>query len=82
MEHKEYKLTVKEEIAERNNEISEVVYKIGDTIIVNETDLNTIKKGWSVNRYTNRGLISFNKANFENQIAVTVITTEHSVEGF
>ena len=82
MKHKEYKLTVRVEIVERNNEISEVVYKLGDTIIVNETDLNTLKHDWSVNRYTDRGLISFNKANFENEIEVTTITVEHSVESF
>ena len=79
MTHKEFKLTVKNEILENAwYERTAVQYRVGDTMMVNEDIFNLIQSGKFVERMTQEGLILFDKYNFENEVAVTSVTVEYS----
>lgn len=79
MTHKEFKLTVKNEILENAGyERTAVRYRVGDTMMVNEDTFNLIQSGKFVERMTQEGLIRFDKYNFENEVTVTTITVEYS----
>jgi hypothetical protein len=79
MTHKEFKLTVKNEILENAGyERTAVKYRVGDTMMVSEDTFNQIQSGNLVERMTQEGLIRFDKYNFENEVTVTTITVEYS----
>jgi hypothetical protein len=79
MTHKEFKLTVKNEILENAGyERTAVHYRIGDVVTVDENTFNLIQSGNLVERMTQEGLIRFDKYNFENEVAVTSVTVEYS----
>jgi hypothetical protein len=79
MTHKEFKLTVKNEILENAGyERTAVQYRVGDTMMVNEDTFNLIQSGKFVKRMTHEGFIRFDKYNFENEVAVTSVTVEYS----
>ena len=80
MTHKEFKLTVKTEILEKAGySVQAVEYHIGDTMIVNEDVFGRLLRGERIERPTNEGHITFDKYNFENEVAVTSITVEYGV---
>ena len=80
MTHKEFKLTVKNEILENAGyERTAVQYRVGDTMMVNEDTFNLIQSGKFVERMTQEGFIRFDKYNFENEVQVTSVTVEYSV---
>ena len=80
MTHKEFKLTVKNEILEdAGYERKAVHYRIGDVVTVDEVTFDTLQSGGTIQRYTQEGGIRFDKYDFENEVAVTTITVEYSV---
>jgi uncharacterized protein YpbB len=80
MTHKEFKLTVKNEILEdAGYERKAVHYRIGDVVTVDENTFNLIQSGNFVSRMTQEGVIRFDKYDFENEVQVTWITIEYSV---
>ena len=80
MTHKEFKLTVKTEILENAGyPVQAVEYRVGDTMVVNEDVFGRLLRGERIERPTNEGHITFDKYNFENEVAVTSITVEYGV---
>ena len=81
MTHKEFKLTVKTEILEKafGYTLQAVEYHVGDTMVVNEDVFGRLLRGERIERPTNEGHITFDKYNFENEVAVTSITVEYGV---
>ena len=80
MTHKEFKLTVKKEILESvGYNRQAVIYKVGDTMIVDEAMFERIRTGERVERPTFEGQITFDKYNFENEVQVTTVTVEYGV---
>ena len=80
MTHKEFKLIVKKEILESAGYNRQAVkYRVGDTMIVDETMFGRIQSGNTVERMTQEGFIHFDKYNFENEVQVTSVTVEYSV---
>jgi hypothetical protein len=80
MIHKEFKLTVKNEILEdAGYERKAVHYRIGDVVTVDENTFNLLQSGNFVSRMTQEGVIRFDKYDFENEVQVTWITIEYSV---
>ena len=86
MTHKEFKLVVKEQIFEINNTgVLGVVHNVGDIVSLSEVDFMKLKSGQGVYTYTDRGLIRFLKANFEDTVGITTITIgygEDKLSGF
>jgi hypothetical protein len=79
MTHSEYKLVVKNEILESAGyERKAVHYQVGDIVTVDEATFDRLKSGSFVQRYTQEGVIVFDKYDFENEVAVTTITVEYS----
>ena len=80
MTHKEFKLIVKKDIMESAGYNRQAVkYRVGDTMIVDETMFGRIQSGNTVERMTREGFIHFDKYNFENEVQVTAVTVEYSV---
>ena len=80
MTHKEFRLTVKNEILEYSGrDVTPIHYNIGDTVTVNESTFLNLQSGEKIKRFTREGSIEFDKYNFENEVAVTTITVEYSV---
>jgi uncharacterized protein YpbB len=80
MIHKEFKLTVKNDILEdAGYERKAVHYRIGDVVTVDENTFNLLQSGNFVSRMTQEGGIRFDKYDFENEVQVTWITIEYSV---
>jgi len=80
MTHKEFKLTVKQEILESAGyERQAIKYRVGDIMIVDETMFDMIQSGNTIERMTQEGFIKFDKYNFENEVEVTSVTVEYSV---
>jgi hypothetical protein len=80
MTHKEFKLTVKNEILEdAGYERKAVHYRVGDIVTLDEATFDRLQSGSFVQRYTQEGTIVFDKYDFENEVAVTTITVEYSV---
>jgi hypothetical protein len=80
MTHKEFKLTVKNEILEdAGYERKAVHYQIGDVVTVDEVTFDTLQSGGTIQRYTQEGWFTFDKYDFENEVAVTTITVDYSI---
>jgi hypothetical protein len=80
MTHKEFRLTVKNEILEdAGYERKAVHYQVGDIVTLDEATFDRLQSGSFVQRYTQEGTIVFDKYDFENEVAVTTITVEYSV---
>jgi translation initiation factor IF-1 len=80
MTHKEFKLTVKNEILEdAGYERKAVHYQIGDVVTVDEVTFDTLQAGSIIQRYTQEGWFTFDKYDFENEVAVTTITVDYSI---
>ena len=79
MTHKEFRLTVKNEILESAGyERKAVHYHVGDIVTLDEATFNRLQSGSSVQQYTQEGIIGFDKYDFENEVAVTTVTVEYS----
>lgn len=80
MVHKEFKLIVKKEITENSGRnIFPVIYKIGDTFIVDETTFQRLQLNDTITRFTNEGSIQFDKYNFENEVSFTEVTVQYGI---
>ena len=80
MTHKEFKLIVKKEITENSGrEVFPVIFKIGDTFIVDETIFNSLQSNETVSKFTSEGVIKFDKYNFENKVSFTTLTVEYGI---
>jgi len=80
MTHREFKLTVKNEILEDAGYSRKAVhYKVGDVMTVDEDMFDMIQSGNTIERTTREGFIRFDKYDFLNEVAVTVITVEYSI---
>ena len=80
MTHKEFKLTVKQEILEDAGYGRKAVqYKAGDTMTVDEAMFDMIQSGNNIEKTTREGFIRFNKYDFENEVQVISVTVEYSV---
>jgi hypothetical protein len=81
MVHKEFKLIVKKEITENSGRnIFPVIYKIGDTFIVDETTFQRLQLNDTITRFTNEGSIQFDKYNFENEVSFTEVTVQYGIK--
>ena len=80
MTHKEFRLTVKNEILEdAGYDRKAVQYRVGDIVTLDEATFDRLQSGSFVQQYTQEGVITFDKYDFENEVAVTTITVEYSV---
>jgi hypothetical protein len=80
MKHKEFKLTVKNDIFEDAGWTYKAVrYQAGDVITVDETTFDIIQSGNTIERPTHHGFIRFNKYDFLNEVEVTTVTVEYSI---
>jgi hypothetical protein len=78
MTHKEFKLIVKKAITDNSGrDIYPVVYNVGDTFTVDEQTYIDLLENMTIQKYTNEGLIIFDKYNFENEVSYTEITVEY-----
>jgi hypothetical protein len=78
MVHKEFKLIVTKAITENSGRnIFPVIFKIGDTFTVDETTFNSLQSGETTKRFTQEGIIEFDKYNFENEVSYTEITVQY-----
>jgi len=50
-----------------------VVFKIGQTIDLNEADFAALKAGQELQRYTRSGAFTLNKSCFENEVSFTQV---------
>ena len=79
MVHKEFKLTVKNTIFEDAGYGRKAVhYQTGDSVTVDEATFDKLQSGTFIERYTREGIITFDKYDFENEVAVTTVTVEYS----
>ncbi len=80
MTHREFKLTVKNEILENAGYDRKAVhYRVGDVVVLDEAAFDRLQSGSFIQRYTREGIITFDKYDFENEVQVTTITIESSV---
>jgi hypothetical protein len=81
MTHREFKLTVKKEIAEIIPGLEAVIgrYRVGDVMMLDEETFLKLQGGAVVQRYTREGSIEFDKYAFENEVACTAVTVEYTV---
>ena len=81
MTHREFKLTVKKEIAEIIPGLEAVIvrYRVGDVMMLDEETFLKLQGGAVVQRYTREGSIEFDKYAFENEVACTEVTVEYTV---
>lgn len=78
MTHTEFILTVKQPIRESAGyDVQPIRYNVGDTITVNEQTFNDIQSGKTIERYTQLGIIRFDKYSFENEVQYTKVTVEY-----
>ena len=80
MTHKEFTLIVKNPIFETSRNIKVLAYKKGDQFTVSKDVFDQLQKGHSVERFTQEGVISYDKNNFENEVNYTKITVEYGVK--
>ena len=79
MTHKEFRLTVKNEILESAGyERKAVHYRVGDVVMLDEATFDRLQSGSFIQQYTQEGVIAFDKYDFENEVAVTTVTVEYS----
>jgi hypothetical protein len=80
MVHSEFKLIVKKEITENSGRnIFPVIYKIGQTLTVDELTFDALQSGETITRHTNEGTIQFDKYNFENEVSYTEVTIQYGI---
>ena len=81
MIHKEFKLVVEKEILEiGTGYITPAIhYKIGYVLTVNQDTFNRLKLGETIEWMTQEGFIKFDKNNFNNEVEVTIVTIEHTI---
>lgn len=80
MTHKEFKLTVKNEILENAGyERKAVHYRVGDVMMLDEATFLNLQSGETMRRFTREGSIEFDKYDFENEVPVTEVTVEYSI---
>ena len=79
MTHKEFILIVKNPIFETSRDIKILTYKKNDRITVSEDVFELLQKGHSVERFTQEGVIRYDKNNFENEVNYTKVTVEYGV---
>jgi len=78
MVHKEFKLIVTKAITENSGRnIFPVIFKIDDTFTVDETTFNSLQSGETIKRFTQEGIIEFDKYNFKNEVSYTEITVQY-----
>jgi hypothetical protein len=79
MTHREFRLTVKKDILESAGyERKAVHYRVGDIVTLDEITFDRLQSGSFVQQCTREGIISFDKYDFENEVAVTTVTVEYS----
>jgi hypothetical protein len=80
MEHKEFKLIVTKAITENSGRnVYPIIYKVGDTLTLNEKQFDDLQSGSTITFYTNEGIMEFDKYNFENEVSYTSVTIEYGV---
>jgi hypothetical protein len=78
MTHTEYILKVKKEITENSGRnVFPVIFKIGDTLTVDEPTFLNLQSGETLVRFTQEGAIEFDKYNFENEVSFTTVTVDY-----
>jgi hypothetical protein len=78
MTHREFHLIVTKAITENSGrEVYPVIYKVGDTLILNEKQFDDLQFGSTITFYTNEGIMEFNKYNFKNEVSFTEITVQY-----
>jgi hypothetical protein len=78
MTHREFKLIVTKAITENSGrEVYPVIYKVGDTLTLNEKQFDDLQSGSTITFYTNEGIMEFDKYNFENEVSFTEITVQY-----
>ena len=78
MTHKEFTLIVTKAITENSGrEVYPIIYKVGDTLTLNEKQFDDIQSGSTLTFYTNEGIMEFDKYNFENEVSYTEITVQY-----
>jgi hypothetical protein len=78
MVHKEFNLIVTKEITEDSGRtVFPIIYKIGDTLAVTEDTFNRLQSGETIKRFTQEGMIYFDKYNFENEVSYTEVTVQY-----
>jgi hypothetical protein len=79
MIHREFKLTVTEPIREvTGREVQPIHYHTGQEISLRQDEFDALKKGETVERFTNEGVIRFDKYNFANGVRVVQIEITES----
>jgi len=79
MIHREFKLTVHEPIREvTGREVQPIHYHTGQEISLRQDEFDALKKGETVERFTNEGFIRFDKYNFANGVRVVQIEITES----
>ena len=79
MIHREFKLTVTEPIREvTGREVQPIHYHTGQEISLRQVEFDALKKGETVERFTNEGVIRFDKYNFANGVRVVQIEITES----
>jgi hypothetical protein len=74
MIHKEFKVTVTEPIREvTGREVQPIHYHPGQEISLRQDEFDQLKKGEIVERFTNEGVLRFDKYNFANGVRVIEI---------
>ena len=68
-----YHLTFAENVYEYSGTAEAVVFKIGQTIDLNEADFAALKAGQELQRYTRSGAFTLNKSCFENEVSFTQV---------
>ena len=81
MAHKEFKLVVEKEILEIGTgySVSAIHYKVGYSLTVNQDTFDKLKLGETIEWMTQNGFIKFDKNNFNNEVEVTIVTIEHTI---
>jgi len=72
-------LIVKNPIFETSRGIKVLAYKKDDRITVSEDVFELLQKGHRVERFTQEGVIRYDKNNFENEVNYTKVTVEYGV---
>jgi hypothetical protein len=81
MTHKEFKLVVEKEILEIGTgySASAVHYKVGYILTVNQDTFDRLKLGETIEWMTQEGFVKFDKNNFNNEVEVTIVTIEYTI---
>jgi hypothetical protein len=78
MTHREFHLIVTKAITENSGrEIYPVIYKVGDTLSLNEKQFDDLQSGSTITFYTSEGIMEFDKYNFKNEVSFTEITVQY-----